>query len=96
MDSMTSGANNYRNRIDRMTKDSQDAGRVISKERGFLQGKIQQLQDDIKLWENNIGFFANSKTANLLKQEFEKKIDQAKDELQMLESKMKALREAGN
>jgi hypothetical protein len=96
MDSMTSGANNYLNRIDRMTKDSQDAGRVISKERGFLQGKIQQLQDDIKLWENNIGFFANSKTANLLKQEFEKKIDQAKDELQMLESKMKALREAGN
>jgi hypothetical protein len=96
VDSMASGASNYRSRIDRMAKDSPDAGRVISKERGFLQGKIQQLQDDIKLWENNIGFFANSKTANLLKQEFEKKIDQAKDELQMLESKMKALREAGN
>lgn len=96
MDSMASGAGNYRNRIDRMAKDSPDAGRVISKERSFLQGKIQQLQDDIKLWENNIGFFANSKTANLLKQEFEKKIDQAKEELQMLEVKMKALREAGN
>lgn len=96
VDSMTSGATNYRNRIDRMAKDSPDAGRVISKERGSLQGKIQQLQEDIKLWENNIGFFANSKTANLLKLEFEKKIEQAKDELQMLEIKMKALREAGN
>jgi hypothetical protein len=76
-----------------MAKDSPDAGRVISKERGFVQGKIQQLQDEIKTWENNIGFFAKSKTANLLKQEFEKKIDKAKEELQLLEAKLKMLRE---
>lgn len=96
MDSMASGASNYRSRIERLTKDSPDAGRVISKERGSLQSKIQRLQEDIKLWENNIGYFAESKTAMLYKQEFEKKIDQAKEELKMLEVKMKALREAGN
>ncbi|KAF0198965.1 MAG: hypothetical protein FD166_956 [Bacteroidetes bacterium] len=94
MESMSMGANNYRNRVERMAKDSPDAGRVISKERSFVLGKIQQLQDEIKTWENNIGFFANSKTANLLKQEFEKKIDKAKEELQMLEAKLKMLREA--
>ena len=93
VDSVSMGASNYRNRVERIAKDSPDAGRVISKERGFVQGKIQQLQDEIKTWENNIGFFAKSKTANLLKQEFEKKIDKAKEELQLLEAKMKMLRE---
>ena len=94
MESVSMGASNYRNRMDRMTKDSPDAGRVIGKERGFVQGKIQQLQDEIKTWENNIGFFAKSKTANLLKQEFEKKIDKAKEELVLLEEKLKMLRES--
>ncbi len=93
MESVSMGAMNYRSRVERMAKDSPDAGRVISKERSFVQGKIQQLQDEIKTWENNIGFFAKSKTANLLKQEFEKKIEKAKEELQMLEAKLKMLRE---
>ena len=94
MESISMGALNYKSRIERLAKDAPDAGRVISKERSFVQGKIQQLQEDIKLWENNIGFFANSKTANLLKQEFEKKIEKAREELQMLETKLKMLREA--
>lgn len=94
MESIHIGASNYRNRVERMAKDAPDAGRVISKERNFVQGKIQQLQDEIKTWENNIGFFANSKTANLLKQEFEKKIEKAKEELQLLEAKLKMLKES--
>ncbi|NTW23730.1 MAG: DUF349 domain-containing protein [Lentimicrobium sp.] len=93
MESISMGASNYRSRVERMAKDSPDAGRIISKERSFVQGKILQLQDEIKTWENNIGFFAKSKTANLLKQEFEKKIDKAKEELQLLEAKLKMLRE---
>ncbi len=94
MDSIAIGAQNYRSRLDRISKDSPDANRVISKERNFLLGKIQQLQEDIKLWENNIGFFAASKTANLLKTEFEKKISKAKEELAMFEAKLKMLRES--
>ncbi|MBW6491006.1 MAG: DUF349 domain-containing protein [Lentimicrobium sp.] len=93
MDSVSIGTMNYRARVDRITKDSPDAGKIISKERSFVQGKIQQLQDEIKTWENNIGFFANSKTANLLKQEFEKKIEKAKEELRLLGEKLKMLRE---
>lgn len=93
MDSMASGAQNYRSKLERINKDSPDAGKVINKERNFLIGKIQQLQEDIKLWENNIGFFANSKTANLLKTEFEKKISKAKEELAAYEAKLKMLRE---
>lgn len=94
MDSVAIGAQNYRSRLERINKDAPDANRVISKERNFLLGKIQQLQEDIKLWENNIGFFAASKTANLLKTEFEKKIGKAKEELAMFEAKLKMLRES--
>lgn len=94
VDSFTAGAQNYRSKIDKMTKDAPEAGRIINKEKNFLMGKIQQLQDDIKLWENNIGFFANSKTANLLKTEFEKKINKAKEEVAMYEAKLKMLRES--
>ncbi|HLN53834.1 MAG TPA: DUF349 domain-containing protein [Lentimicrobium sp.] len=94
MDSVAIGAQNYRSRLERISKDAPDANRVISKERNFLIGKIQQLQEDIKLWENNIGFFAASKTANLLKSEFEKKISKAKEELVMFEAKLKMLRES--
>lgn len=94
MDSVAIGAQNYRNKIERMSKDAPEASRVINKERNYLLGKIQQLQEDIKLWENNIGFFAASKTANLLKTEFEKKIKLAKEELATYEAKLKMLREA--
>ena len=50
------------------------------------------MKDDIILWENNIGFLANSKNANLLKDEFEKKINKAKSEVKVLEAKLKMLK----
>jgi len=43
------------------------------------------------LWENNIGFFANSKQADIMKAEYEKKINHAKTDLKVLESKLKIL-----
>lgn len=66
---------------------------IIKKEVRFINGKINQLRSDIQLWENNIGFFANSKSANILKQEFETKIEKAKEEIEVLEHKLKFLKE---
>lgn len=83
----------YRSRMETV-KDAPDAQRTISRERMFIQGKITTLRDDIHVWENNIGFLADSKKANLFKDEFEKKINNAKEELQVLESKLKLLSEA--
>lgn len=73
-------------------KDSPDAGRVYRKEISFLNNKISKLKDDVILWENNLGFFANSKKADILKKEFEGKIDKAKQELAAMEAKVKYLR----
>ena len=84
---------NYRSRLENM-KELPDANRIITKERASLQNRISALQEEIKLWENNIGFFANSKQANILKSEFEAKIVKAKEELTTLEAKLKFLRKS--
>jgi hypothetical protein len=60
---------------------------------GALSNKVSKLREEILLWENNIGFLAHSKKADLLRQEFEKKIQDAKDELAQLEAKLRTMQE---
>jgi hypothetical protein len=91
VDSQEASQMNYRSRYENV-KDQPDAGRIISRERNGLQSKIDGLKEEILLWENNIGFFARSKQANLLKAEFEAKIANAKEELASLEAKAKILK----
>lgn len=91
VDSQEASQMSYRSRFEN-TKDQPDAGRIINRERNGLQFKIDSLKEEILLWENNIGFFARSKQANLLKAEFEAKIEKAKEELASLEAKAKILR----
>lgn len=80
----------FKNKIENL-KNSPNADNIIYKERSFLLNKINALQNDIKLWENNIGFFASSKKADVLKQEFESKIEKAKTDIAVLEEKLKIL-----
>lgn len=83
----------YKSRFEN-AKDQPDAVRIINRERSALQTKIDELKEEILLWENNIGFFAKSKQANVLKAEFEGKISKGKEEVAQLEAKMKFLRNA--
>jgi hypothetical protein len=81
---------NYKTRIESM-KDSQGVKNFIFKERNFISNKISKLREDVNLWENNIGFLSDSKNANILKAEFEKKINKAKQDLTNFEAKLKVL-----
>ena len=81
----------YRNRIENI-QHSPDAKGAMYKERVFMEGKISKLKTEIMQLENNLGFFASSKKADLLKEEFEKKIQGAKQELALMEAKLKMLR----
>jgi hypothetical protein len=83
---------NFKSKFDTI-KSSPDAKRLIYQERTFISNKIAKLQEEINLWENNIGFLANSKKANLFKEEFEKKIAKTKNDLLILEAKLKIVRE---
>lgn len=81
---------NFRDHMENL-KDDPDAGKKMSRERQQLQNRISKMKEDINLWENNIGFFSKSRKANLLRDEFEKKIGRAKQELSLLQTKMKML-----
>jgi len=59
-----------------------------------LQSKVTALNSEVQLWENNLGFFANSKNANALREEYEQKIQSAKDEINKLKAKLTELRNA--
>ncbi|HSW67156.1 MAG TPA: DUF349 domain-containing protein, partial [Bacteroidales bacterium] len=83
----------YRSRINSI-KEAPDANRQLFRERTALQTKIARLQEEIMLWENNIGFLAESKNASIYKAEFMKKIEGAKQEMALLEVKLRYLREA--
>ena len=81
---------NYKSKME-VLKGSPDGNKSLGRERNFIVGKITSLRDDINVWENNIGFLADTKKASLFKDEFEKKIEKAKKELEVLESKLKFL-----
>jgi len=82
----------FKNKIE-MLKATPDAGRRLSKERFNVENKIKKVKEDVALWENNIGFFSSSKQSELLKNEFQDKIDKAKKEIKELQAKIKMLRE---
>ncbi len=83
----------FQTRIDNI-RSSPHAGNIIYKERNYLSGRIHALESDIKLWENNMGFFASSRKADILKAEIEGKIEKARQEIAVMEEKLRMLREA--
>ncbi|MBE0668464.1 MAG: DUF349 domain-containing protein, partial [Bacteroidales bacterium] len=67
------------------------AARKVRNEREKFFSKIKQLESDIVLWENNIGFFAKSKNADTMIKEVEEKIADAKKNIKLLEEKVKLI-----
>ncbi|MDO5341742.1 MAG: DUF349 domain-containing protein [Bacteroidia bacterium] len=82
----------YRNIVSGMKEDP-DSRDKVRRERTNLQNRIQKLRDEIATLENNIGFFANSKQSEILKAEYEKKILKIKNDVKVLEAKIKILNE---
>lgn len=70
----------------------EDAALLSDRDVYQLNQKITEMRADINLWENNIEFFSSSKNANVLKLEFEKKITLAKQDLALLEAKLKLIK----
>lgn len=78
---------------ERLRNVSGDAKKFVNDEKQELQEKIEKLRADLSLWENNLGFFASSKQADLLKQEFEKKMQGARQQIALLQAKLRILKE---
>jgi hypothetical protein len=84
----------YRTKLDNL-KLNPKASRKVRNERDKFFTKIKQLESDIVLWENNIGFFAKSTNADTMIKEVQEKIDNAKKMIKTLEEKVKMIDQSG-
>lgn len=80
----------YKSKIEGIHSQSKSDYRV-RQEREKLFVRIKQLESDIQLWENNIGFFAKSKSADALVREVNIKIEKAKSEIKSLIEKVRLI-----
>ena len=82
----------YRSMVEGLKEDPESRDKV-RRERNMLNNRITKLREEITVLENNIGFFSNSKQSEIMKAEYEKKINRAKNDLKVLEAKLKILNE---
>ena len=80
----------YRSKID-SARTNPRAARKVRAEREKFFSKIKQLESDIVLWENNIGFFAKSENADNMIREVEEKIAEARKNIKILEEKVRLI-----
>lgn len=80
----------FKSKLEDLTH-SQNSGNRIGGERNKLVVKKRQLENDIQVWENNIGFFSSSKKSSSVVSEFEKKIEKAKERLKLIDEKIDLL-----
>jgi hypothetical protein len=82
----------FRNRVEGIVHKPNSQHRLhIEREKCF--NKLKQLENDITLWENNIGFFASSENADSMINDVNNKIEMAKRKIEQLKSKIRMLDE---
>lgn len=69
-----------------------NADQKIHRKEQALRKQISKVEHDIALWKNNLEFFAESKTADKLKDEFNTKIKSANNELKNLKQQLRIIR----
>jgi len=85
----------FRYRIASMAK-APRAEMKLNFERDKLVNKLQQLRNDMGVWENNIGFFKQSDSSEETIQGFQEKIDAAHERIEVLEKKIRILDDMEN
>lgn len=80
-----------RNFKDKVTKIQEGGSRKLGQERDRLYNKVRQIEADIQIWENNIGFFSKSKNAETLMKEVQNKITKAKEQIATIVEKVKLI-----
>ncbi|MCU4173585.1 DUF349 domain-containing protein [Carboxylicivirga sp. N1Y90] len=80
----------FRNKIENY-KTADYSGDRLTQERNKIISKLKQLESDITLWENNIGFFAKSKKSEALVRDFTHKIETGKKNIKLLNKKLDML-----
>ncbi|GAF03904.1 DUF349 domain-containing protein [Saccharicrinis fermentans] len=90
MDEYHKNVQKFRNRLENI-KHSDHLDDKVSQERHKLLMKLKQLENDIIVWENNIGFFAKGKSSDSLIKDFQHKIENGKRNAKLLQEKIRML-----
>lgn len=70
-----------------------NASKTFNKKEHGIRRQISDLENNITLWKTNLDFFAASKTADKLRDQFDIKIQKAEDEIAKLKEKLSILRD---
>ncbi len=93
IDSKKRDSLHFNSKLENMVK-APNARTKISYEIEKLKNNLATINDEIRLWENNMGFFAKSKNAESMISDFNKKIDKAKKEADSLKNRIVMLEKA--
>jgi len=78
----------FKTRLDNIQNKPKSFKKMKQEKEKFAK-KLKQLESNIALWENNIGFFStSSKTGNAMLDEYKKKIIEAREEIRIIEEKI--------
>ena len=80
----------YKNKLDNIRESHRPSYKILQEREKFIN-KIKQLENEIVVWENNVGFFAKSKNADVMINEVLGKIEKAKKEIKVLEEKVRMI-----
>lgn len=72
-------------------KGSGNSAALFAKEKEAIRNDIEKIKQEIIQFENNLGFFANSKGANALKDQVEANIAKEKEKIEALKTKLKMI-----
>ncbi len=81
----------FKNKLENLSSDRSDSR--LRNEREKLKTRLDKLNSDITLWDNNIGFFSKSKNAETMIKDFEKKIENAKKNAQNIKKQIRMIDE---
>lgn len=87
MDETNKMLHKYRSKLESWKSEGQFNER-ITQERNKIIGKLREMENDISVWENNIGFFAKSKKSEALLRDFTHKIENGKSNIQLQNRKL--------
>ncbi len=82
----------YKAKLQELTGSPKAAIKIRKDQEKFIN-RIKQLESDITIWENNIGFFSNSKNAESLIKDVSAKIENAKASIALLKEKLRLIEE---
>ncbi|MDP4185369.1 MAG: DUF349 domain-containing protein [Bacteroidota bacterium] len=80
----------FKKRVEQFSGSNKGQGQIRN-ERDKYMSKLKQLESDLTLLENNIGFFANTKNAESLIRDINRKIEKSKEEIEMLKDKIRII-----